>query len=77
MEYAYFSEQVTLPADAVNGIEVDFSFLNAGGRTIRVTDLQLEEGSIATPFEYRHSSIEEHLCQRYYQIRGCWCGLAW
>ena len=79
-EYAYFSEQVTLPADAVNGVEVDFSFLNAGGRTIHVTDLQFEEGPVATPFEYRPLSIEEHLCQRYYQIRGVgadWNGNEW
>jgi hypothetical protein len=66
-EYAYFSEQVTLPADAVNGVEVDFSFLNAGGRTIHVTDLQFEEGTVATPFEHRPYGLELSLCQRYCQ----------
>ena len=66
-EYTYFSEQVTLPADAKNGVEVDFSFLNAGDRTIRVTDLQFEEGAVATPFEHRPLSIELALCQRYFQ----------
>ena len=66
-EYTYFSEQVTLPADAKNGVEVDFSFLNAGDRTIRVTDLQFEEGTVPTPFEHRPLSIELALCQRYYQ----------
>lgn len=66
-EYAYFSEQVTLPADAVNGVEVDFSFLNAGGRTIHVTDLQFEEGTVATPFEHRPYGLELDLCQRYFQ----------
>ena len=65
-EYVSFSEQVTLPADAVNGVEVDFSFLNAGGRTIRVTDLQFEEGPIATPFEQRPLTLELNLCQRYF-----------
>jgi len=66
-EYVSFSEQVTLPADAVNGVEVDFSFLNAGGRTIRVTDFQFEEGPVATPFEQRPYGLELSLCQRYYE----------
>jgi len=66
-EYVSFSEQVTLPADAVNGVEVDFSFLNAGGRTIRVTDFQFEEGPVATPFEHRPLSVELAMCQRYFQ----------
>lgn len=32
-----------------------------------VTGIQLEVGSVATPFEFRHITTESQLCQRYYQ----------
>ena len=35
---------------------------------IAATKIQLEEGSIATPFEQRPIGLEMSLCQRYYQI---------
>ena len=34
----------------------------------RITDVQLEEGTIATPLEYRSFGTELALCQRYYEI---------
>ena len=34
---------------------------------IYMYQVQLEEGSIATPFENRHISIEETMCKRYYE----------
>jgi hypothetical protein len=37
------------------------------GNFINITDLQLEEGSVATPFERRPIGVELALCQRYYQ----------
>lgn len=43
---------------------------NAAG-TVHVANLQLEEGSVATPFEVRPSGFELALCQRYY-----WTGIA-
>ena len=33
--------------------------------TIEITNVQLEEGSLATPFEYRPISVEQSLCYRY------------
>ena len=33
-----------------------------------ITEVQLEEGSVATPFENRPIGLEVSLCQRYYQI---------
>ena len=37
---------------------------------INVTEIQLEEGSVATPFEHRSYGEELALCQRYYQQWG-------
>jgi len=36
--------------------------------TIEVTGMQLEVGSVATPFEHRSYGDEERKCQRYYQV---------
>jgi hypothetical protein len=36
------------------------------GATWQITGLQLEVGSVATPFEFRHYGQELALCQRYY-----------
>jgi hypothetical protein len=40
------------------------------GNFIAVTDLQLEAGSVATPFERRSYRYDLTECQRYYQIAG-------
>jgi hypothetical protein len=41
--------------------------LGTNGATFYVTGVQLEEGSVATPFERRPYGTELALCQRYYQ----------
>ena len=40
------------------------------GNFIAVTELQVEEGAIVTPFERRSPGQEVLLCQRYYQLLG-------
>jgi len=38
--------------------------------TIYLAEMQLEEGSVATPFEQRPYGLELSLCQRYYEFGG-------
>jgi len=43
------------------------SLFGTVGNVFRITEVQLEEGSIATTFEQRPIGIELELCQRYYE----------
>jgi hypothetical protein len=49
-----------------NHLEVTFD-IPATTETIEITGVQLEIGSTATAFEYRHYGIELSLCKRYFQ----------
>jgi hypothetical protein len=56
----------TLPAQAINGIEIMFSSSTLpNAATMTFADVQLESGSIATGFETRPYQTELALCQRY------------
>jgi len=43
------------------------SVVGTSGATFYITGVQLEAGSVATPFEHRMYGTELQLCQRYYQ----------
>jgi hypothetical protein len=43
------------------------SVVGTSGATFYITGVQLEKGSVATPFEFRSIGTEFGLCQRYYQ----------
>ena len=52
------------------------NFASNAGATFYLSGVQLEVGSVATPFERRPYGVEEVLCQRYFQyMEGYWrCG---
>jgi hypothetical protein len=58
--------QFTLPAGAANGVEVIFGISNMTSGTFALTNVQLEAGAVATPFERRSYGTELALCQRYF-----------
>jgi hypothetical protein len=43
----------------------EVTWVNTNAATFYITGVQLEEGTVATPFEYRPISVELSLCQRY------------
>ena len=67
--WARVAARLSLPASMANGgqIEVGFGAVASGG-SVGVALAQLEPGHNATPTEFRPSTLETALCQRYYQI---------
>jgi hypothetical protein len=61
-----YTFQITLPSGVSNGLEVYFSFGAFTSGTLDITGVQLEAGSVATPFERRDYGRELIMCQRYY-----------
>jgi hypothetical protein len=43
------------------------NFVSTNGATLYITGIQLEKGTIATPFEFRPYAVELELCQRYFE----------
>ena len=54
--------------DAGSGFNARAASLGQQSGTFDIAQVQLEEGSVATPFENRPYGLELSLCQRYYQI---------
>lgn len=77
-----YSAQISVPAAATTGIEIELSVGAQTSGTWTIGRVQLEPGSVATPFEHRSYGAELALCQRYYwrlsgttqqQIAMGWC----
>ena len=67
-----YTKTITVPSTAAtNGFHVIVFCPGASQTfTLLLTGMQLERGSVATPFEYRPIGTELMLCQRYYQTYG-------
>lgn len=72
----YVTATVTVPMNASQlGVSIGYAPTGTAGANdyIEVTNVQLEVGPVATPFERRHVALETLLCMRYYQqIGGSW-----
>ena len=64
--YETFSFTITPVSDMKNGFRVRFLTTDQGTTVVTILNIQLEEGSVATPFEQRPIGLELSLCQRYY-----------
>jgi len=53
--------------DYRGGVTGSVSLVGTSGATLYITGVQLEAGSVATPFEHRQYGQELALCQRYFQ----------
>jgi hypothetical protein len=73
---ATYSVTRTLPA-TFGALSVEFVLgSHVSGDGFEITGVQLEEGSVATPFDRRPIGLELALCQRYYFRGGnAWAGI--
>lgn len=62
-----YSTNISIPAAATTGIEIVFTVGAQTSGTWTIGNVQLEAGSVATPFERRQYGQELALCQRYYE----------
>lgn len=62
-----YNTNISIPAAATTGIEIVFTVGAQTSGTWTIGDVQLERGSVATPFERRSYGQELALCQRYYE----------
>ena len=53
---------------AHTGYGVNMNHLTTANATFQITGVQLEEGTVATPFEFRDYNDQLKMCQRYYAI---------
>lgn len=51
----------------LSGSSGSVNFANSTSNIMKISQIQIEEGSIATPFEQRPYGLELSLCQRYYE----------
>lgn len=75
---ALYSVTVAIPSNATQlGCQLYYYPTGTAGAAdyFEISDIQLEEGSVATPFERKAYGLELSLCQRYYRTvsKGAFC----
>ena len=61
-----YSTQIAIPSAATTGIEIVFTVGAQTSGTWTIDNVQLEPGTVVTPFERRMITTEVTLCQRYF-----------
>ena len=61
-----YSTQIAIPSAATTGIEIVFTVGAQTSGTWQIDRVQLESGTVATPYERKLFSAELAACQRYY-----------
>jgi hypothetical protein len=69
-----YSTQISIPVAATTGVEIVFTVGAQTSGTWTIGNVQLEAGTVATPFERRSYGQELALCQRYYETGDGWLG---
>jgi hypothetical protein len=67
---AIYTAQISIPDAATTGLQLNLSVGAQTSGTWIVSRVQLEPGTVATPFERRPIGTELALCQRYYEEVG-------
>jgi hypothetical protein len=62
-----YSTNISVPAAATTGIEIVFTVGAQTSGTWTIGNVQLEPGTVATPFERRSYGAELALCERYFE----------
>lgn len=62
-----YSQTVFIPNDTVQVMVSFGDQIYSDNRTMDFSNIQLEEGTMATPFEHRPYPLELMMCQRYYE----------
>ena len=69
-DWVKYTASWTVPSGGLNGLQLNILCSGTSTFTMGVTGVQLEEGSVATPFQFKKFADQLRDCQRYYVRAG-------
>ena len=69
-DWVKYTASWTVPSGGLNGLQLNILCSGTSTFTMGVTGVQLEEGSVATPFQFKKFADQMSDCQRYYVRAG-------